>query len=269
MMRAGVILVLCVAAVTVGCAWAAEPEGLSGTVGVETDFLPGFATDVWLDLDWNVDGWSVGTLTELSLFPAFGAGWTGTVEYSFGAVDVGGALAVDVYPFDLVGLDAFAGVDLLDLTRDGLTTSVEASLLFEILPTLAGTLSLDADASYGGLSVWIDLGLGVPGFGVTVLGAGEVRVLDLDAGDGRLSAEVGASATVVPAFEASFWFDVTFELGAFEVTADTEFDLTPFGLAEQRIEVEARFDGLSVYAWGGFDGAGDVTAGAGARYDFP
>jgi len=270
MIRAGLVLALSVVVATAGWSvWAAESEGLSGTVGAEAVLLPGFSSGVWLDLSWNVNPWVFGALTHLVLFPGFTASWTGTVAYSLGPVDLGGTLAMDVYPLDLVGLDLLARAGLIDWTRDDDAASVEASFLCEVLPALAGTLSLDADASYGRFTAWGDLDLGVPGFGVTVLAGAEICVLDLDLDDGQLTGDLGARATVVPTFDAQFWFDVSFELGAFEVTADTEFDLTPFGLAEQRIQITIRFDGVSVYAWGGFDGAGDVTAGIGGCYDFP
>ena len=195
--------------------------------------------------------------------------WTGSVGYSFGRVDLGGTVAVDVYPFAFAGFDLYADVGLLDVAQDGLELSADAGLASEIYPVFGNTLSLDVDASYGIFSVWSDLDLAVPGFGVSVLFGGEVRVLDLDLDGGSLTADLGASAFVVPAIDAWLWFDVEFGLGGVTVTSETDFALTPFGLTEQRIEIEIGFDGLSIYAWGSFTGAGDLSAGIGATYDFP
>ena len=270
MVRRGVVLLLSLVVAAAGFGgWSAEDGGLSGTVGVEAAFLPGFSTDVWLDLDWQVDGWSFGSLAEVSVFPGFGVSWTGSVGYSFGRVDLGGTVAVDVYPFAFAGFDLYADVGLLDVAQDGFELSADAGLASEIYPVFGNTLSLDVDASYGIFSVWSDLDVAVPGFGVSVLFGGEVRVLDLDLDGGSLTADLGASAFVVPAIDAWLWFDVEFGLGGVTVTSETDFALTPFGLTEQRIEIEIGFDGLSIYAWGSFTGAGDLSAGIGATYDFP
>ncbi len=270
MVRRRVVLLLSLAVAVAGFSgWAAEDAGLSGTVGVEAVLLPGFSTDVRLDLDWQVDGWSVGSAAEISVFPAFGASWTGSVDYSFGRFGLGGAVAVDVYPFAFGVFDLHADVSLLDLAEDGFELSADASLLSEIYPVFGNVLSLDVDASYGDFSLWSNFDLTVPAFGASVLVGGEVRLLDLDLDGGSLTAGLGASAVVVPALDAGMWFDAELDLGGVVVTSATDFALTPFGLTEQRFEVEIGFDGFSIYAWGSFTGAGDLTAGIGATYDFP
>ncbi len=270
MVRRGVLLLLSLVVAAAGFGgWAAEDGALSGTVGVEAAFLPGFTGDVWLDLDWQVDGWSFGSLAEVSVFPGFGASWTGSVDYSFDQVDLGGTVMVDVYPFAFVGFDLYAGVGLLDVAQDGFELSADAGLLSEIYPVFGNTLSLDVDASYGIFSLWGDFDLAVPGFGVSVLLGGEVRVLDLDLDGGSLTADLGASAFVVPAIDAQLWFDVGLGLGGVVVSSETDFALTPFALTEQRFEIEIGFDGFTVYVWGSFTGAGDLSAGIGCTYDFP
>ena len=270
MVRVRVVLLLSLALVAAGFVEAtAEDGGLSGTVGAEVAFLPGFSSELWLDLDWQVDGWSFGNLAEILVFPAFGASWTGSVDYTLGPVDLGGTVAIDVYPFAFAGLDFSAGVGLLDVSQGGFAVSADASLLTEILPAFDNTLSLDVDASYGVFSLWVDFDLGVPDFGVDLLIGGEVRVLDLDLEGGGLTADLGASTVVLPGTDAQLWFDMELTLGGIVVTSETDFALTPFGLMEQRFEVEMGSDGITVYAWGSFTGAGDLSAGIGGTYDFP
>jgi hypothetical protein len=270
MVRVKVVLLLfLVGAVSGFCGLAAESDGLSGTIGAEAAFLPGFSADVWLDLDWNVDGFSIESLTEFTVFPALTAIETMTVEYSFGVFDLGGTVMIDVYPFAFVGLDLYAEARLLDIAQDGVTFSADAGLFSEIYPTFGNTLSFDVDASFGIFSLWGDFDLGIPGFGVSVLIGGEVRVLDLDLDNGGLTADLGASTFVLPAVDAQMWLDMAFTLGAVTVTSETDFTLTPFGLTQQWFEVEIGLDGLSVYVWASFTGAGDLSAGIGATYDFP
>ncbi len=241
MVRRRLVLLLSLAVAMAGfVGWAAEDGGLSGTVGVEATFLPGF-----------------------------GASWTGSLDYSFGRVGLGGTVEVDVYPFAFAGFDLYADVGLLDVAQDGFELSADVALYSVIYPVFGNTLSLDVDASYGIFSLWGDFDVAIPTFGVSVLFGGEVRVFDLDLDGGSLAADLGASTFVVPAFAAQLWFDVELDLGGVVVTSETDFALTPFGLTEQRVEIEFGFDGFSIYAWGSFDGAGDLTAGIGATYDFP
>jgi len=195
--------------------------------------------------------------------------WTGSLGYSFGRFGLGGTVAVDVYPFAFAGFDLSADVDLFDVAQDGFELSADAGLFSVIYPVFGNTLSLDVDASYGIFSLWGDFDLAIPTFGMSVLFGGEVRALDLDLDGGSLTADLGASTFVVPVFAAQLWFDVEFEIGSVVVTSETDFALTPFGLTEQRVEIEFGFDGFSVYAWGSFDGAGDLTAGIGVTYSFP
>ncbi len=270
MVRVRVVLLLFLAGVVVGFGGLAdESNGFSGTVGAEATFLPAFSSDVWLDLDWNVDGFSICSLTEVAVFPGFAVGETMTVGYSFGPADLGAIVMIDVYPFAFGGFDLNAGVGLLDIAQDGVAFSVDVGLYSEIYPTFGSTLSLDVDASYGVFSLWGDFDLGIPGFGVSVLIGGEVRLLDLDLDNGGLTADLGASTFVVPAVDAQMWLDMALTLGAVTVTSETDFDLTPFGLTQQRFEVEIGFDGLSINVWASFTGAGDLSAGIGGTYDFP
>lgn len=270
MVRVKVVLVLLLAAAAFGSSGLAdESNGLSGTVGAEAAFLPAFSTDVWLDLDWDVDGWGIGSLAEMTVFPGFAVNWTGSVEYVFDSVDLGGTVLIDIYPFAFGAFDVYAGVGILDFAQDEIAISADAGLYSEIYPTFGNTLSLDVDASYGILAVWGDLDLDIPGFEVSVLLGGEVLVLDLDLDDGGLTAYLGAATFVVPAVDAQMWLDMALELGAVTVTSESDFSLTPFGLTQQRFEVELGLDGLSVYAWLSFTGAGDLSAGIGGTYDFP
>jgi len=263
--RVAILCVLAAAIAGVG-GWAAD---FSGSLGAQMAFLPTIDGDLWLDLDWDMGGWGIEMLSWFDVFPAFGVSWTGTVDATFGPADLRATTAIDVVPFGFSGLDLFAGVDFVDLQRGELSAAIDASLLVDLLPAFGTTWTLGADLSYGIVSVWADADLTVPGFDTTVLAAAEVRVLDLDLEDGELTVDLGASTTVLPGVEAQFWFDVGLRLGVVTVTAETEFELTPFGLADQRIEVRLPFDGLTIAAWFGFAGTGDPTAGIYGTYDFP
>jgi len=216
-----------------------------------------------------MDGWGLGMLTEVDLLPAFGVRWTGTVDAAVGPVDLRGTTAIDLVPFDIAGLNLLAGIGLLDMAGDGYTATIDASLLTVILPAFGTTLSVDLAASFGAASLWSNVALAVPGFGVTALTGAEVRVLDLELDDGGLTLDLGTSATLLPAIDAQFWFDAGLQLGVVTITAQTEFELMPFGLAEQRIEVEVALDALTIAAWFSFDGTGDLAAGITGTYDFP
>lgn len=270
MVRFARMLVLCLAVLGVGfAAVAAEAGGLSGEAGVEAAFLPGFSTDLWLDLEWAFDGLTLESETDVALFPGFTATEELTAEIAFGVFEVGGVLAVTIYPFSFDELDLYVGVGLLDIARDGFAASADVRLTFGILPAFVTTLLLDLDASYGVFTFWSDADLTVPGFAVTALVGGEARLLDLDLTEGSLTADLGAQSTLLPAVDAILWFDVDLTLGILEVRSETDLVLTPFGLTEQRLTVELGFDGIAIYAWVGFTGAGDLTAGIGATYDFP
>ncbi|GEM_PF-2362848 len=267
MARLKIALLLC-AVLAVG-GWAAESDGLTGTVGTEVMFLPGVATDLWVDLDWNVSGWSIGNLTTLTVFPAFAVSWTGSVGYSFASVDLGGALAIDIYPFAFESLDIHAAIGLLDIEQDTYTLSADASLFSDILPVFGTVLALDIDASYGIFAAWTDFDLGIPGFDVAILFGVEARVLGLDLENGSLTADLGASTALVPAFDAELWLDLGLVLGSVTVTAETAFSLTPFDLLQQEIRASIEFGAFTCYAWIEFTGAGAVSAGIGATYDVP
>lgn len=266
--RVFLLLLLAVTAVGVG-GLAAESNGFSGTIGAEAVFLPDFSTDVWLNLGWSLDGFSFGSLTGVSVFPGFAVSETMTAGYSFGVFDFGGTVAIDVYPFAFGGFDLHAGVGLLDSAQDGFAVSADAALFSAIYPTFGAVLSLDVYASYGIFSLWADFDLDILSLAVDVLLGGEVRLLDLEMDSGGLTADLGASTLVLPAVDAQLWLDMALELGAVSVTSGTDFALTPFGLTQQRFEVEIGLDGLSVHAWVSFNGAGDLSAGIGGTYDFP
>jgi hypothetical protein len=268
MVRIGLALLVVLAAVGFG-GLTQESNGLSGTVGVEAGFLPGFSADVWLELEWVMDGLSIGSTTEVAVLPGFGVSETLTAGYSFAPVDLLGTLTVDVYPFALAGLELSAAVRLLDITQDRLTVSADTTLLSQILPTFTNTLSLDVDASYGIFSLWSDFDLAIPDFVVSVQLGGEARALDLDLNNGSLTADLGASTFIVPAVDAAMWLDVALTLGSVTVTAETDFTLTPFGLSQQWLEVELGIDGFAIYAWIEFTGGGDLSAAIGGSYDFP
>ena len=270
MVRFTRILVVCLAVLVVGfVASAAETDGLSGTVGVEAAFLPGFATDLWLELDGTFGELALESETVITLVPGFAATEELTVEISFGVFEVGGFLSLTLYPFSFDEWDLYAGIGLLDIAQDGFTASADARLTLGILPAFVATLSLDLDASYGIFTLWSDIDLAIPGFVFTVFLGAEARLLDLDVGEGWLTADLGAQSTVLPALDADLWFDVELTVGRFDIRSETDYVLTPFGLTEQRLELEIGFDGFSIYGWAGFTGAGDLTAGIGGTYDFP
>ena len=263
--RVAILCLLAAAIAGVG-GWA---TGFSGTLGAQMAFLPTITGDVWFDLDWDLDGWGAGMSLECDVLPAFAVSWTGTVDATLGPVDLRATTAIDVVPFGLAGLDLYAGIGLLDLERGEFSAAIDASLLVDLLPAFGTTWSLGADLSYGVVSIWADVDLTVPGLDTTILTGAEVRVLALDLEDGDLTVDLGASTVLLPNVDARFWFDVGLRLGVVTVTAETEFELTPFGLADQRIEASLPFDGLTIAAWFGFTGAGDPTAGIYVTYGFP
>jgi len=264
-----ILLALGVVALIGGGVWAQQANGLSGTVGIETDVLPAFTTELWVDLDWAVDGWTIGNRLDLDILPEFGASWMGSVDVTFAPVDLGLTAIVDIVPFDVVDLSFDAGIDLFEMTQDGFAASADAGLNVGILPGFDATASLDLDASYGVFSLWGDVDLTIPGFAVTTTVGGEARVLDLDLDDGSLIADLGASSQVIPDVDAQLWFDVAFDLRDLGVTSQTDIGLTPFELTQQRFDVELSVGPVTVYAWLGFDGAGELSGGLGGTYDFP
>jgi len=267
MVRCRVVVLLLLALGLAGYGgWAAD---LSGEIGAEATFVPGFTTDLWVDLDWDLDGWSLGSLAEFTFFPGVDLSWTGTVGSSFGWIDVGAILSIDIVPFDFSGFDVYAAVDLFDVERDRFTASAATELTLEIYPPFGATLELDLDAAYGILSAWGGVDLDILAFGLTSWIGAQVRLLDLELENGSLTADLGGWMFLIPLDNARFWLDLALSLGAVTVSAETDFNVVPFGLAQQQIEVEIGMEQLSIYVWESLTGGGDLTVGIGTVYELP
>ena len=265
------LLVVGIAAMlaSVGLVAVAE-NGLDIEIGVEAVILPDFATDLWVDLDWSLDGLSVGSTTTLTVLPALLANETLTVEYSFGWASLGATADVDLYPFAFVGFDIYADVGLLDTTfGDDGSLSLDAGLWVPIFPTLAPVVSMNVDVSVWLLSLWSGVDFDILTLDVDAWIGGEIRLLDLALDNGSLTADWGSELDVLPALDAIMWFDVSLGMGDVTLTSQTDFALTPFALVQQRFDISLNVDGLSIYVWAGYSPAADIFAGIGFVYDLP
>lgn len=265
------LLVVGIAAMlaSVGLVAVAE-NGLDIEIGVEAVILPDFATDLWVDLDWSLDGLSVGSTTTLTVLPALLANETLTVEYSFGWASLGATAGVDLYPLAFVGFDIYADVGLLDTTfGDDGSLSLDAGLWVPIFPTLAPVVSMNVDVSVWLLSLWSGVDFDILTLDVDAWIGGEIRLLDLALDNGSLTADWGSELDVLPALDAIMWFDVSLGMGDVTLTSQTDFALTPFALVQQRFDISLNVDGLSIYVWAGYSPAADIFAGIGFVYDLP
>ena len=86
---------------TAGMVAVAEDD-LDIVIGAEAEILPDFAAELWVDLDWSLDGLSVGSSTTLGVFPDLEANETLTLEYTFGWASLGAITSVDLYPFAFI-----------------------------------------------------------------------------------------------------------------------------------------------------------------------
>jgi len=294
------LLVVGIAAVlaTVGMVAVAD-DSLDIEIGAEAAILPDFTTDLWVALDWSLDGLSVGSTTTLTVFPAFAANETLTVEYSFGWAALGATADVDLYSFAFAGFDIYANAGFYDTAfgEDGLL-SLDFGLSVPIFPAFALVVSVDLDASYWLLSLWSGVDFDILAQSIDAWIGAEIRLLDLVLDSGSLSIDWGSEMTAMPAFGADMWFDVSLILGDVTVTSQTDFALTPFApeqqqfdvsiglgevtmtsqtdfaltpfaLTQQRFDVELDIDGLSIYVWGGYSATADFFAGIGFTYDLP
>jgi len=265
------VLVIGIAALLASMGMVAVAEGgLDIGIGAEATILPDFATDLWVNLDWTLNGLGIGSMTTLTVFPTLVANETLTIEYGFGWASLGATATIDLYPFAFVGFDVYADVGLLDTTfGDDGSLSLDAGLWMPIFPTLAPVLSIDLDVSIWLLSLWSGVDFDILTQNIDALIGGEVQLLDLALDTGSLTAEWGAQMDVLPAFDAEMWFDISLGMGDVTVTSQTDFALTPFALTQQRFDIELAVDGFSVYVWGGYSTALDFFAGLGFTYDLP
>ena len=249
---------------------AVAEDGLDIEIGAEATILPDFTSDLWVDLDWSLNGLSIGSTTTVTVFPAFVANETLVVEYGFGWASLGATTSVDLYPLAFVGFTVYADAGFYDTAfgEDGLL-SLEFSLSVPILPAFALVVSMDLDASYWLLSLWsgVDFDILAPGIDGWI--GAEIRLLDLALDNGSLTADWGSEMNAMPAFGADMWFDVTFGMGDVTLTSQTDFALTPFALTQQRFDIELDIDGLSIFVWGGYSTTLDFFAGIGFTYDLP
>ncbi|MFC2095925.1 hypothetical protein ACFLSW_05770 [Candidatus Bipolaricaulota bacterium] len=249
---------------------AAADDGLDVEIGVEAEILPDFATDLWVDLDWSLDGLSVGSTTTLTVVPALAATEVLNIEYSFGSASLGATANVDLYPFAFAGFTLYADAGLLDTTfGDDGSLSLDVGLWMPILPTFATIISMDIDVSIWLLSLWSGVDFDILTLGIDAWVGGEIRLLDLDFDDGYLTADWGSQMDVLPAFDADMWFDVSFGLGGITVASQTDFALTPFALALQRFDISLDTGNFSVYVWAGYSPTADIFAGIGFTYGLP
>jgi len=249
---------------------AVADDGLDVEIGAEATILPDFAADLWVDLDWSLNGLSIGSATTLTVFPDFEANEVLTVEYSFGSAFVGATASVDLYPFAFVGFTVYAEAGLLDTTfGDDGSLLLDVGLWVPILPAFAPVIYMDLDVSLWVLSLWSSVDFDILAQGVDAWIGGEIRLLDLVLDNGSLTADWGSELDVLPALDASMWFDVSLGMGDVTVTSQTDFALTPFALVQQRFDIELDIDGFSVYVWAGYSPTADLFAGIGFTYDLP
>ena len=265
------LLVVGIAAVlaSIGMVAVAD-DGLGIEMGAEATILPDFATDLWVDLDWSLNGLSFGSTTTVTVTPAFAANEALTAEYSFGWASLGATADVDLYPFAFAGFDIYANAGFYDTAfgEDGLL-SLDFGLSVPIFPAFALVVSVDLDASYWLLSLWSGVDFDILAQSIDAWIGAEIRLLDLVLDSGSLSIDWGSEMTAMPAFGADMWFDVSLVLGDVTVTSQTDFALTPFALAQQRFDISLDIDGFSVYVWAGYSPATDIFAGIGFTYDLP
>ena len=302
MQNAKLVFVLVIGVVamlaTAGMVAVAEDD-LDIVIGAEAEILPDFTAELWVDLDWSLDGLSVGSTTTLTVLPDLEANETLTVEYTFGWASLGAITSVDLYPFAFIGFTIYADAELVDTTfGDDGSLTLDAELWVPIFPALAPVVSMDLDVSIWLLSLWSGVDFDILAQGVDAWIGGEIRLLDLALDNGSLTADWGSLLDVMPAFDADMWFDASLGLGDVTVTSETDFALTPFAPEEQRFDVELavgdvtvtsqtdlaltpfaldqqRFDveldadGLLIYVWAGYSPAVDLFAGFGFTYDLP
>lgn len=249
---------------------AVADDTLDIEIGAEAVIVPDFASDLWVDLDWTLDGLSVGSTTTLRVFPDLEANETLVVEYSFGWASLGATTSVDLYPFAFVGFTVYADAGLLDTTfGDDGSLSIDAGLWVPVFPAFAPVVSMDLDVSLWLLSLWSGVDFDILTQAVDAWIGGEIRLLDLVLDNGSLSIDWGSGLDVLPAFDADMWFDVSVNLGGVTVISQTDFALTPFALVQQRFDVSLDVDGFSIYAWVGYSPTIDFFAGIGFTYDLP
>jgi len=201
--------------------------------------------------------------------PTFGVSETLTAGYTLDPLRFLALLGVDVYPFSFTDLNLRAIAGLVDVQGDDLSFTVDAEVMLRALPAFDVTFSLDLDVDVWVFDFWALADLDILTIAFDLLVGGEALVLDLLWDEGGLTAALGASSVLLPAFDARIWFDVLFEAGSLEVESSTDIGLSPFGLIEQLIELTIRIDGLRIYAWGGFRGDLTFLAGIGVTYRLP
>lgn len=253
----------------VGAVGQDSPTGFRAEFGAETTFLPDFALDTWIDLNWDLDAFSFGSLTDLAFFPAFVASETLSVGYALDPLGFLALLGVDIYPFSFADLSLSATAGLIDVKSENLAFTIDAELLLTALPAFALTFSLDFDLDVWVFGFWVDADLDILTIAFDVLVGGQAHVLDLTWDEGGLSAFLGASSILLPGLDARAWFDVIFDSGGFELRSDTDIGLTPFSLIEQSLRLTILIGGLEIYAWGGFLGDLTFSAGIGFTYQLP
>jgi hypothetical protein len=265
LLLAGTLVVLASAGMVV-----VAEESLAIEIGAEAAILPAFTTDLWVDLDWDLDGLSVESMTTVAVVPAVTANEFLDIEYSFGWASMGATADVDLYPFDLVGFDVYVGVGLVDTTfGDDGTLLVDAILWVTIFPAVTPGVLIDLDASFWLLTLWSDINFDILAQAVDASCGGEIQLLNQTHDNGSLTAYLGTQLAVLPAFNADMWLDVDLEFGDVALTSETDVALTPFALTQQRFEVSIDVNSFSVYVWGGYSPALDVLAGIGFTYDLP
>jgi len=254
---------------SVGAEEAARPPGFSGEVGTEAAFLPDLGLEAWVDLYWNLDGLGIGTLTTLDVLPGFGLGEGLTARYDLEPFWFEGRFGLSIVPLGVTDLRLIAGVALLEFEGEDLTFGMDVELVLRALPVFGLTFGLDLDLEVWDIDLWANAELDILTIAFDARLGGRARVLNLSWEGGRLSAIFRASTVLLPTFDGAIGFDVLFEAGAFELRSVTDIDLVPFGLIEQRLELAFTFDGLEVYAWGGFRGDLSFLAGIGVTYTLP
>jgi len=259
-------LLLGLVAFSVGANAQESVSGWTAEFGMEGTLLPNGALDAWADLGWDLLGIRFGSSTEAAFLPTFGLGETLSASYALDPVQFGLQLGLDVVPFTFDDLNLSAEAALIAIDGEDLTFSLDAGLRVRALPTFELTFSVDSDLAWWILDLWARADLDVLAIVLDVLLGAEAVVLDVSWEEAGLSAALGVEATLSPTFNAHVWFDVLFEAEIFELRSETDLDLAPLDLIEQRIEFSFTFDRLRLYAWAGFRGDLTALAGIGITY---
>jgi len=294
------VLVVGIAALLACVGMVAIAEGdLDVTIGGESTILPNFTSDIWVAVDWSLDGLSIASTTALTVFPMLATDEILTVEYGFNGASLGATVFLSLYPFSFDGFTLFVDVPLVNATfGDDGALSLDVGLWAPILPSVDVEISADLAVSIWIFSLWSNAGFDVLTQALDAQIGVEIQLLDLAFDNGDFAACWGAELDVLPALDAAMWFEASLSLGDLTIASLTDFDLmpfapvnqridveiimgdialssrtdlalAPFGLTQQRFDISLDVDALSIYVWFAYFPTANYLATIGFTYDLP